>query len=87
MQSGLSYSVLVVLPVKVKYSGTKSYNESFKDDSLKESIKSTTYTVKNLMPGSQYDFEVYATSVCGKSSSAYLKVETMRVEGKHFLGT
>ena len=89
MQSGLSYSVvLFVLPVKVKYSGTKSYNDSFKDDGLKEAIKSTTFTVKNLMPGSQYDFEVYATSVCGKSSSAFLKVETtMRVEGKHFLGT
>ena len=73
-----------VLPVKVKYSGTKSYNESFKDDGLKEAIKSTTYSVKNLVPGSQYDFEVYTTSVCGKSSSAYVKVETT-MEGEHSL--
>ena len=71
---------------KVKYSGTKSYNESFKDDGLKEAIKSTTYIVKNLVPGSQYDFEVYVSSVCGKSSSAYVKVET-GMEGKHLTET
>ena len=84
-----SYSVgiqLVILSVKVKYSGAKSYNESFKDDELKEAIKSTTYSVKNLVPGSQYEFEVYATSVCGKSSSTYVEVET-GMEGEHFLET
>ena len=85
-----SYSVgiqLVILSVKVKYSGAKSYNESFKDDRLiKEAIKSTTYSVKNLVPGSQYEFEVYATSVCGKSSSTYVEVET-GMEGEHFLET
>lgn len=72
--------------MKVKYSGTKSYNESFKDDGLKDAIKSTTYTVKNLVQGSKYDFEVYVSSICGKSSSAYLKVETT-MEGEYFLGT
>ena len=42
--------------------------------------------MKNLVPGSQYDFEVYVSSVCGKSSSAYVDVET-RIEGRHFLET
>ena len=70
----------------VKYWGKKSYNESFKDSGSKEAIKSTTYTVKNLVPGSQYYFEVYVTSVCGKSSSAFVKVETP-MEGEHFLET
>ena len=84
MQSGLKVLVLIFgLLFKVKYSGTKSYNESFKDDGLKEEIKSTTYSVKNLVPGSQYDFEVYVISVCGKSSSAYVEVET-GMEGEHF---
>lgn len=74
------------LTVKVEYAGTKSYNKSFKDDGFKDEVKSTTYPVENLVPGSQYDFEVYATSVCGKSLSTYVKVET-GVEGEHFLET
>ena len=77
---------LFALSFEVKYSGTKSYNESFKDDGLKEEIKSTTFSTNNLVPGSQYNFEVYVSSVCGKSSSAYVKVET-RMEGKHFWET
>ena len=28
------------------------------------------------MPGSEYKFEVYGTSVCGKSISIYVNVET-----------
>jgi len=36
------------------------------------------------VPGSQYDVEVYATSVCGKSLSMEVKVKT-RMEGKHFM--
>lgn len=74
------------LTVKVEYAGTKSYNKSFKDDGFKDEVKSTTYPVENLVPGSQYDFEVYATSVCGKSSPACVKVET-KMEGGHFLVT
>ena len=86
MQSGLrvlEFNLsLVVLSVKVKYRGTKSYNEGFKDDGIKEAIKSTTYSVKNLVPGSQYDFEVYRSSICSKSSSVSLKVETT-MQGEH----
>ena len=77
---------LSVLPVKVKYRGTKSYYESFEDDGLKEGIKSTTFSAKNLVPGSQYNFKVYATTVCGKSSSTCLEVETT-MKGEHFLMT
>ena len=74
--------------MKVSYSGTKSYNDSFKDDGFKDAIKSTTYSINNLVPGSQYDFKVYAnmevseTSVCNKSSFASVKGET-RLEGEH----
>ena len=39
--------------------------------------------MKNLVPGSQYDFEVYATSDCGNSLSAYLKGGTT-VKGEHY---
>ena len=42
--------------------------------------------MKNLVPGSQYDFEVYVSSVCAKSLSAYVKGET-GMEGKHLTET
>ena len=42
--------------------------------------------MKNLVPGSQYDFEIYATSHCGESLSAYVEVETT-MKGEHFLMT
>ena len=88
MQSGLTvleFNLLFYL-FKVKYYGTKSYNKSFKHEGLEGKVKATTYSVKNLVPGSQYDFEVYATSVCGNSTSSYVEVET-RMEGEHFLLT
>lgn len=66
--------------VKVKYSGTKSYNESFEHEGVKAAGKSTTQRVVNLVPGSKYKFKVYGTSVCGNSTSNYLDVET-KVEG------
>ena len=61
---------------KVKYSGTKSYDKGFKDEGDKDAGKSTTLKVKNLVPGSKYKFEIYGTSVCGKSKSIYVNVET-----------
>jgi len=85
-------SICFVFPVKVKYNGTKSYNDSFKDDGFKDAVKSTTYSIKNLVPGSQYDFEVYVnmegyeTSVCNKSSVASVKGET-RLEGEYLVMT
>ena len=86
MQSGLTvleFNLLFYL-FKVKYYGTKSYHKSFKHEGLEGIVKATTYSVKNLVPGSQYDFEVYGSSVCGLSSSIYVKVETT-MEGEHFL--
>lgn len=42
--------------------------------------KYTTFTVKGLVPGSTYKFEVYGNSVCGEGVHAYLpngvKMET-----------
>ena len=66
----------------MKYSGTKSYDKTFKDVGVKSVGKLTTYTVAGLVPGSNYKFELYGTSVCGKSLPIELKVET-KMAGKH----
>lgn len=60
----------------MKFSGTKSYNKEFKDEGIKAVGKSTTCTVVGLVPGSNYNFEIYGTSVCGESLSLNLKVDT-----------
>ena len=60
----------------MNYSAAKSYNNSFKDVGVKTAQNSTTCKMVHLVPGSNYTFEVYGTSVCGKSSSAYINVET-----------
>ena len=70
--------------VKVKYSGTKSYDKKFKDEGVKKAEKSTKYTVTKLVPGSEYIFELYGTSKCGESASRYVNVET-KVEGEHLI--
>lgn len=66
----------------MKYSGTKSYDKKFKDIGVKTAGKITKYTVVGLVPGSNYKFEVYGTSLCGKSFTVDLKVET-KMAGKH----
>lgn len=68
----------------MKYSGTKSYDNKFKQEGTKAAGKSTAYTVDGLVPGSNYKFEVYGTSVCGKSSAIDLKVET-KMTGEHVM--
>lgn len=70
--------------VKVEYSGTKSYDKKFKDEGVKAAGKLTRYTVMDLVPGSKYKFEVYGTSVCGKSIPIYVNEET-KVEGEHLI--
>ncbi len=72
--------------VKVKYSGTKSYDNDFKDEGVEAAGKSTRYTVKDLVPGSKYKFELYGTSVCGKSTSRSVNEET-KVGGACLLET
>ena len=67
---------------KVKYSGTKSYDNNFSHGGTKDAGKSTTYRVVGLVPGSNYKFEVYGTSVCGESLSIFLEVET-EIAGEH----
>ena len=49
----------------MKYFGTKPYNQSFRDDGVKDVGNSTTYTMKGLVPGSIYSFTIYGSSVCG----------------------
>ena len=60
----------------MKYSGTKWYDKTFTDTGDKNVGKLTEYTVAGLVPGSDYHFQVYGTSVCGKSSPIKLNVDT-----------
>ena len=60
----------------MKYSGTKSYVENFKDADHKNVGKVTKHTVTDLVPGSNYHFQVYGTSVCGQSLAIELKLNT-----------
>ncbi len=56
----------------MKYSGTKPYNQSFTHEGFKQADKSTKYTVKGLMPGSIYKFEIVGNSVCGDGAPVRL---------------
>lgn len=67
---------------KVKYSGSKPYDQKFTHRGYGNATKLKAYTVKNLVPGTNYTFEVYGTSACGNSSSAFLSVETT-IAGNH----
>ena len=60
----------------MKYSGTKLYNKTFKGTGDRNVGKSTIYTVAGLVPGTNYQFQVYGTSICSQSFPIGLKVET-----------
>ena len=66
----------------MRYSGTKSYNSSFTDKGIKEAKEISMTTVKDLVPGTNYEFELYGSSECGKSLSKYTSEET-KMKGKH----
>ena len=53
----------------MKYTGTKSYNKTFRDEKTMKAIKATTQKVEGLIPGTTYEFRVHGTSVCGDSAS------------------
>ena len=54
----------------MKYTGTKSYNKTFRDaEKIIEAIKATTQKVDGLIPGTTYEFSVHGNSVCGESAS------------------
>ena len=53
----------------MKYTGTKSYNKTFRDERTIEAINATTQKVEGLIPGTTYKFRVHGTSVCGESAS------------------
>ena len=53
----------------MEYTGTKSYNKTFRDEQTIEAIKATMQKVEGLIPGTTYKFRVHGTSVCGKSAS------------------
>ena len=60
----------------MNYSGTKLYNKTFKDMGDRNVGKLTNYTVAGLVPGTNYQFQVYGKSVCGQSFPFELKGET-----------
>jgi len=64
------------LKYTVKYSGKKDYNKTFLSSGSRYADKSKTYTVKDLVPGTLYTFQVYGTSDCGNSSLINHNVET-----------
>ena len=68
--------------LKVNYSGTKLYNKTFKDTGDRNVGNSTKYKVAGLVPGSNYQFQVYGMSVCGQSFPTQLKVQT-NIAGKY----
>ena len=51
--------------LKVKYFGTKPYNGSFREEGVQDVGSSTHYTIKGLVPGSIYEFQISVSSVCG----------------------
>ena len=53
----------------MKYTGTKSYNKTFRVERTIEATKATTQKVEGLIPGTTYKFRVHGTSVCGESAS------------------
>ena len=54
----------------MKYTGTKSYNKTFRDsEKTIGAIKATTRKVEGLIPGTTYEFRVRGNSVCGESAS------------------
>ena len=66
----------------MKYSGTKSYNLSFTHKGTKEAGQAAVTTVKDLVPGTNYEFELYGSSQCGQSLSQSVSEET-KMKGKH----
>lgn len=65
-------SISDVCSIQVKYLGSKPYNQSFIHEGIKQAHKSTTYTVKGLVPGSFYKFEVYGNSICRDGAHSHL---------------
>ncbi|XP_022777753.1 uncharacterized protein LOC111319202, partial [Stylophora pistillata] len=77
-KEGISY--------RVKYLGTKPYNESFREEGFQDVGSSTSYTMKGLVPGSIYEFQIIVSSVCGLGVPKGFpdRVET-EMTGRHFL--
>ena len=53
----------------MKYTGTKYYNKTFRDDETITPIMKTTLKVNKLIPGTAYVFTVHGISGCGESAS------------------
>ena len=53
----------------MEYTGTKSYNKTFRVERTIEAINATAQKVEGLIPGTTYKFRIHGTSVCGESAS------------------
>ena len=60
------------------------YNKTFKDTGYRTVGKSTKYKVAGLVPGSNYQFQVYGMSVCGQGDHTALKLET-KIDRKYWI--
>ncbi|KAM7435782.1 Protein sidekick-1 [Porites harrisoni] len=54
------------LRYKVKYTGRKNYNTSFFDTGERDADEGTNLVMRNLVPGTLYNFKVNGISVCGE---------------------
>ena len=65
----------------MKYTGTKYYNSSFLDFDVQGPNTATNSLVRDLVPGTRYNFEVNSISVCGESQPTTAEVTT-KMSGK-----
>ena len=65
LKSYVKFHIKLSFFLKVKYLGIKPYNGSFREEGFQDVGSSTYYTMKGLVPGSIYEFQIFVSSVCG----------------------
>ena len=65
LKSYVKFHIKLSFFLKVKYLGIKPYNGSFREEGVQDVGSSTYYTMKGLVPGSIYEFQIFVSSVCG----------------------
>ena len=75
----ISSSLLLLLFLKLTYSGTADYIKEFSDDGIVNlgSPPSERYTVTNLVPDAFYKFLFNGISSCGQRLSQIIKAKTI----------
>ena len=65
LKSYVKFEIKLSFFLEVKYLGTKPYNGSFREEGVQNVGSYTYYTIKGLVPGSIYEFQIFVNSVCG----------------------